>query len=124
MLADKKLKRTVGDLQGEQLTRTPKGFPTDHPGESLLRQKQWYLENTLDGQLLTSPKLLPELVRHFELMAPMVEFFNQALVRKPRPQKMMFAALALATQSAKRPGFTGIPRQPGYLIALKNLPGL
>ncbi|HEY6967712.1 MAG TPA: DUF2461 domain-containing protein [Candidatus Angelobacter sp.] len=92
ILADKKLRRILGDLQGGQLTRTPKGFPADHPAESLLRQKQWYLEGTLDGQLLTSGKLLPELARHFELMAPMVEFFNQALVRKPRPQKMMFAA--------------------------------
>ena len=92
ILGDKRLKRTLGNLQGEQLTRTPKGFPTDHPAESLLRQKQWYLEKTLDGQLLTSAKLLPELSRHFELMAPMVEFFNQALARKPKPQKMMFAA--------------------------------
>jgi uncharacterized protein (TIGR02453 family) len=90
MLRNKKLRRTLGKLQGQQLTRMPKGFPPDHPAESLLRQKQWYLEKNLDVRLVTSPKLLSELASHFEIMAPMVEFLNQAIVRKPKPQKMMF----------------------------------
>ena len=88
-----KLRRMFGELQGEQLSRMPKGFPTDHPAESLLRGKQWYLEGTLDISILTSPKLLSELAKHFEVMAPMVEFLNQALVlvKKRKPEKMMFA---------------------------------
>jgi uncharacterized protein (TIGR02453 family) len=92
ILQDAKLRRMLGGLQGEQLSRMPKGFPLDHPAESLLRGKQWYLENTLDVRTVTSPKLLRELAKHFEVMAPMVEFLNQALTRKPKPQKMMFAA--------------------------------
>src|SRR5215468_5979584 len=90
IVSDKKLRRILGGLQGEQLSRMPKGFPTDHPAESLLRQKQWYLETTLDGGLLTSPRLLPELAKHFEIMAPMVEFLNQAIAQKPKPKKMAF----------------------------------
>src|SRR6185437_1778177 len=31
ILADKKIKRLLGGLQGEKLTRTPKGFPVGHP---------------------------------------------------------------------------------------------
>ena len=92
ILSDKRLQRTVGQLQGERLTRMPKGFPPDHPAESLLRGKQWYLENTVDARVLTSARLLPELAKHFEVMAPLVEFLNQALVQKRKPQKMMFAA--------------------------------
>ena len=92
ILRDKKLRRAFGELKGEQLSRVPKGFPCDHPADSLLRRKQWYLEKTLDAQLVTSPRLLPELTRHFEIMAPMVEFLNQALAQKRKPQKMMFAA--------------------------------
>ncbi len=91
ILRDSKLRRTFGELQGEKLSRVPKGFPGDHPAESLLRNKQWYLENTLDIRTVTSSKLLPELVKHFEMMAPMVEFMNQALTQKRKPQKMMFA---------------------------------
>ena len=92
ILRNPKLRRMAGELQGEKLSRMPKGFCTDHPAESLLRGKQWYLENTLDVRTVTSSKLLPELARHFEIMAPVVEFFNQALVQKRKPQKMMFAA--------------------------------
>lgn len=92
IVAEKKLRRIFGELQGEQLSRTPKGFPTDHPAESLLRCKQWYLEQTVDGSILTSPRLLPELAKYFEAMAPFVEFMNQALAQKRKPAKMMFAA--------------------------------
>lgn len=92
IVADKKLRRTFGKLQGEQLSRMPKGFLPDHPAESLLRHKQWYLESTLDGSIVTSPRLLPELAKHFEVMAPFIEFMNQALVQKRKPAKMMFAA--------------------------------
>ena len=35
ILKDPKLKRTLGGLQGEQLSRMPKGFPVDHPAEEL-----------------------------------------------------------------------------------------
>jgi uncharacterized protein (TIGR02453 family) len=91
ILQDSRLRRMLGQLQGETLSRMPKGFPPDHPAESLLRGKQWYLEHTLDVRAVTSPKLLSALTKHFEVMAPMVEFLNQALARRPKPQKMMFA---------------------------------
>ena len=92
ILRDKKLRRVAGDLQGEQLSRMPKGFPTDHPAGALLRQKQWYLECTLDVQLVTSPRLVPELARCFAAMAPLVEFLNRAIVPKqPAARKMLFA---------------------------------
>src|SRR6266704_2456481 len=66
ILRDKTLHRTTGGLQGAQLTRMPKGFPVDHPAESLLRQKQWYLECMLDVKLVTSTKLVPELAKRSE----------------------------------------------------------
>jgi uncharacterized protein (TIGR02453 family) len=93
ILADKKLKRMLGGLQGEQLTRMPKGFPVDHPAEALLRHRQWYLESTFDIRLLTTPKLLPELAKRFELMAPFVEFLNRAFTNQRHKQRRpLFAA--------------------------------
>ena len=92
ILREKKLRRIAGNLQGEQLSRMPKGFPTDHPAEALLRQKQWYLECVLDVKLVTSPRLVPELARCFQAMAPLVEFLNRAIVPKqPAARKMLFA---------------------------------
>jgi uncharacterized protein (TIGR02453 family) len=92
ILADKRLKRMFGGLQGGQLTRMPKGFPVDHPAEHLLRHHQWYLEATLDIKLLTTPKLVMEMSRRFELMAPFVEFLNRAFAeRRPKQKAAMFS---------------------------------
>ena len=89
ILAGKALRKAVGTLQGEQLSRMPKGFPVDHPAEGLLRQKQWYLESMLDIKLLTSSRLVPELAKRFQLMTPMVEFLNRPFAQKSKP-KMLF----------------------------------
>ncbi len=92
ILADKKLKRVLGGLQGEQLTRTPKGFPVDHPAEALLRHRQWYLEATFDIKLLTTRRVVAEIARHFEMMAPFVEFLNRPFAnRRPKQNRTMFA---------------------------------
>ncbi len=92
ILADRKLKRVLGGLQGEKLTRMPKGFPVDHPAEALLRHRQWYLEATFDIKLLTTPRVVAEVARHFELMAPFVEFLNRPFAnRRPKQNRTMFA---------------------------------
>jgi len=90
ILGNKQLRKIVGGLQGEQLSRVPKGFCADHPAEGLLRQKQWYLESTLDIKLLTTAKLVSELARRFAVMAPMVEFLNRPFAQKSKPRKMLF----------------------------------
>jgi uncharacterized protein (TIGR02453 family) len=92
ILADKDLKRFTNGLEGEQLSRTPKGFPVDHPAESLLRHRQWYLESTLDVKVIHSSRLVSEMARRFAVMAPMVEFLNRPSARKEKRKKMLFAA--------------------------------
>jgi len=92
ILNNKSLQKLVGNLEGEQLSRMPKGFPVDHPAESLLRRKQWYLESTLDIGLLTTPRVVPELARRFAVMAPLVEFLNRPFAQKKTPKKMTFMA--------------------------------
>ncbi|HJX84380.1 MAG TPA: DUF2461 family protein, partial [Candidatus Angelobacter sp.] len=92
ILRGKQLWKIAGSLQGEQLSRMPKGFPLDHPADALLRHKQWYLECILDVKVVTSSRLVPELARHFQAMAPLVEFLNRAMVpKKPAARKMLFA---------------------------------
>ena len=90
LLSNKSLRKVVGELQGEQLSRMPKGFPVDHPAEALLRRKQWYLESTFDIGLLTTPRVVPELAKRFAVMAPMVEFLNRPFAQKKTPKKMLF----------------------------------
>jgi uncharacterized protein (TIGR02453 family) len=90
ILAEAKLRRAFGGLQGEQLSRMPKGFPVNHPAEGLLRQRQWYLEDTVEAKMVCSSKLPQQLAKRFELMAPFVEFMNRPFAQKKAPKKMMF----------------------------------
>jgi uncharacterized protein (TIGR02453 family) len=89
ILRDKKL-RALGGLQGEQLSRMPKGFPPDHPAEELLRHRQWYLESVMDIKLLTSKRLVTQLACSFAIMAPFVEFLNRPFAQRPRLRKALF----------------------------------
>jgi uncharacterized protein (TIGR02453 family) len=85
------LRALMGELQGEQLSRVPKGFPADHPAADLVRYKQWLLYVMLDPALATSPKLLEEIVRRFRAMVPFQEFLNAPLVARRRTAASMFA---------------------------------
>jgi uncharacterized protein (TIGR02453 family) len=83
-----KLRSLMGELHGEQLARAPKGFPCDHPAADLLRYRQWLFYVTLDPALATTPKLLPEVRKRFEVMMPVIGFLNAPLVaaRKKLPR--------------------------------------
>lgn len=80
-----KLRTLMGGLHGEQLSRIPKGFPADHPAADLLRYKQWLFYVMLDPALATTPKLLGEIRKRFEVMMPFLDFLNAPLVKMRRP---------------------------------------
>lgn len=71
--------KLMGKLQGEELSRMPKGFDPEHPGADLIRMKSWIYWQTLDSKMLESPKLPAELARRFRSAAPVVEMLNAAL---------------------------------------------
>ncbi|MBM3794470.1 MAG: DUF2461 domain-containing protein [Acidobacteria bacterium] len=70
----------LGELQGEQLARVPKGFPADHPAADLLRRKQWYWYVRLDPELATTPKLLAEIRKRVAAVLPAVACVNAPLL--------------------------------------------
>lgn len=98
----KRLRSLMGEIQGEQLTRPPKGFPKDHPAVDLLRRKQWYHYILLDAELATTPELLPELMKRFRAVLPLVEFLNTPLVERKRETRQD-PALTLRAPSSRRP---------------------
>jgi len=80
------VKRLFGAVQGEQLSRVPKGFSADHPAADLLRFKQFLLFTSLDASLVTTPKLFPEIEKRFRALTPFLEFLNAPLAAK-RPKR-------------------------------------
>ncbi|MDF1702010.1 MAG: DUF2461 domain-containing protein [Planctomycetota bacterium] len=81
LLGRKPLRDAMGELQGEQLVRVPRGYDAEHVAADLLRRKQLYLQAHLPAKLLTTPDLQKEIVKRFKLMLPFVEALNEALGR-------------------------------------------
>ena len=73
------VRRLFGGLQGEQLSRVPKGFCAEHPAADLLRFKQFVLYVELPPDLATTPALYGEIVKRFRAMAPFLGFLNAPL---------------------------------------------
>jgi uncharacterized protein (TIGR02453 family) len=86
ILADKKVRRLLGKLQGAELTRAPKGFDPAHPAIELIKMKDWILDTTLEASLGTTPRLYREVADRFRVMAPLIEFLNRPLLSK-KPTK-------------------------------------
>src|SRR5262249_10528375 len=84
--ASKKAEKVLGELKGDSLSRSPKGFDPAHPAAELIRRKQWFYWTEPDVKLATSPKLLPELLRYFKAAAPVMEMLNTPVARKKRPE--------------------------------------
>jgi uncharacterized protein (TIGR02453 family) len=74
--------RIVGGLKGEQLKRSPRGFPVDHPAAELLRRKAFYFDVQLSSEIATSRQIFFELSKHFRLLAPLVLFLDECLIPK------------------------------------------
>ena len=81
ILADRKFRRSFGEIGGETLVRVPRGFPKDHPAEDLLRHKQFLASRRLEPEILTTPKLHTEAVKSFKAMLPMIRFLNEPIVK-------------------------------------------
>lgn len=78
----KGVEKVYGELCGASLSRNPKGFDPAHPAADLVRRKAWYYAVELDLKLTTTPKLLPEIVRHFKAIAPFIEAMNGAVKKR------------------------------------------
>jgi uncharacterized protein (TIGR02453 family) len=86
--ATPKVKKLLGELWGDSVTRVPKGFDAEHPAEDLIRRKNYILSAQLDAKIATTPKLLGEIVTRIKAMTPFVEFLNKPLVARQAKQRM------------------------------------
>ena len=79
-MAAKALRKLMGELQGDSLARSPKGFDPEHPASDLIRRKAWFFAAEMEAKIAESPRLLPEIVKRFRAGAPMIEMLNRPLL--------------------------------------------
>jgi uncharacterized protein (TIGR02453 family) len=82
--AARTLRSLFGEMQGESLSRVPKGFPADHRAADLLRFKQFLFYVELPPEVALTPTLYDEIVKRFRAMAPFTDFLNAPLIGRRR----------------------------------------
>ena len=68
-----------GGLEGEQLTRVPRGFPKDHDAADYLRYRQFLAGKEYPAGFAVGPKFYPGLLDVYRRIAPLIRFLNEAL---------------------------------------------
>ena len=81
ILAGRTVKALFRKLEGEQLSRVPKGFCAEHPAADLLRYKYFILWAELPAEIAATPGLSREIVKHFRAMVPFLNFLTAPLGR-------------------------------------------
>jgi uncharacterized protein (TIGR02453 family) len=79
------------DEGGEPLSRSPKGFPAEHPAADLYRQKRWGFGTSLEPEMATKPDFAMTVASYFRAAAPLVAVLNRPLlVTSERPRRPLF----------------------------------
>jgi uncharacterized protein (TIGR02453 family) len=84
ILAARPVRRLLGNLEGTQLSRVPRGFAADHPAAGLLRFRYYILYVELAPGLATSPGLYKAIADRFRVMIPFMQFLADAVAAEPK----------------------------------------
>jgi uncharacterized protein (TIGR02453 family) len=72
-------KRDIGGLEGDKLTRVPRGFRKDHEAAEYLKYKHFVAGVELPAEIATSPKFYRTLLTIFGQVLPLSRFLNRPL---------------------------------------------
>ena len=72
--------RKLGGLQGEAISRVPRGFPKEHVAAHYLRHKQFLGFREEPAAFAAAPGFYKELLKTMKTLAPLVRFLNEPLL--------------------------------------------
>jgi uncharacterized protein (DUF2461 family) len=74
-------------LQGDRLTRVPRGYPKDHPAADYLQYRQFMGYREEAATLATQKDFYKQLRATFETIAPLVQFLNEPLLESLKTER-------------------------------------
>jgi len=84
LIRNRALVAALGELQGERLSRPPKGYCADMPGVApvldYIKAKKWYHYAELDAEIALTGDVVEAIVARFRKVLPVVEFLNEPLL--------------------------------------------
>ena len=79
--------RKLGGLQGDRMTRVPRGFAKDHPAATYLMHRQFLGCREDPATLASSPTFYKQLRDTMKTIAPLVSFLNEPLIASQQPDR-------------------------------------
>jgi uncharacterized protein (TIGR02453 family) len=89
LVTSKEFRTVLSELEGDQLTRVPRGYLKDHPAADYLRYKQFLGFREFEPAFATSDRFYPELLRTFKALTPLVRFLNTAIQEGVAPAPVL-----------------------------------
>jgi uncharacterized protein (TIGR02453 family) len=71
--------RAVGELDGDRLSRVPRGFTKDAPAADYLKFCYFLAGREFPAEFAASPQFYPTLIATYKAIMPLVRFLNQPL---------------------------------------------
>lgn len=79
IIGEKSFQSQFGAMEGEQLSRAPKGYSPDHPDIDLLRFKSFVATKKLVVEGMNTEDVVKTSLEVFQALAPLVRFLNVAI---------------------------------------------
>jgi uncharacterized protein (TIGR02453 family) len=80
--------KKLGGLQGDTLTRVPRGFAKDHPAASYLMHRQFLGFREEPAAFASSATFYRQLVGTLKTIVPLVTFVNEPLLQATRTERL------------------------------------
>lgn len=79
IVENKKFMDTYVHIDGERLSRPPKGYEEDHPAIDYLKLKSFTAGISIPDKEWSDPKVVQRILTDFKTLKPFIDFLNQAL---------------------------------------------
>ena len=79
--------RKIGGLQGDRLSRVPRGFAKDHPAAAYLMHRQFLGFREDPAAFAASPTFYRQLLGTLKTIVPLVTFLNEPLLEAAQPSR-------------------------------------
>jgi uncharacterized protein (TIGR02453 family) len=79
--------RKLGGLQGDTMTRVPRGFAKDHPAATYLVYRQFLGYREEPAAFASSATFYKQLVGTLKTIVPLVSFLNEPLLEAAKPER-------------------------------------
>ena len=74
-----KVKKMWGEMKGEKLKTSPKGFDREHPANDLLQYKQYIFSKKVEHKTIFSNEFESFVVDHFKELLPVLNYMGDVL---------------------------------------------